>query len=474
MQVLEESSGLVADATQRLLEESKVRIDGHPSDPRWQLACRIAFSGSLGRSRLLSRFLLFIVDRHIRGRNHEMTEQQIGILVFDRAEGYDSNEDNIVRSYARNLRRRIESYYAEEGQAESLQLDIPRGGYIPSFTPRNIETERMLPEVNHSSKIEELVIGTQPQEESASTGDDPEPALPVSGWRRRRIWLTSLIVGIACGLFLVFYYGADFSHRLGRASDEAASRNFWRQIFTPNHDTFVVPSDDGLVIMQSLVNRPVPLASYISGSYRSDATSKTDPQSAELFKLGGRRFTSVVDLDFASRLAEMNAVGPASHLIVRYARDLRMDDLRTGNAILIGSIESNPWIQLFTSQMNFQQRVSTDPAIPSGLINTHPRARENAIYGTLGKPHTYGVIAFLPNLTATGNVLIVGGLNTAGTQAATTFVMTPSLMAPVLARCKMKGGHLRSFELLIGADDFSSNASAPHIIAERIGSKDSD
>src|ERR1700754_5176935 len=109
MHALEESSALVADATQRFVKESKVRIDAHPSDLRWQLACRIAFSGSLGRSRLLSRFLLFIVDRHIRGRNHEMTEQQIGILVFDRAEGYDSNEDNIVRSYARNLRRRIET-----------------------------------------------------------------------------------------------------------------------------------------------------------------------------------------------------------------------------------------------------------------------------------------------------------------------------------------------------------------------------
>src|ERR1700733_10218869 len=76
-------------------------------DPRWQLAQRIAASGSLGRSGLLSDFLLYIVDRSIRGQTNEITEQRIGVSVFGRAEDYDPNEDNIVRSYARKLRKRI-------------------------------------------------------------------------------------------------------------------------------------------------------------------------------------------------------------------------------------------------------------------------------------------------------------------------------------------------------------------------------
>src|SRR6201999_222774 len=109
--------------------------------PRWQLARRNAVSGSLGRSRLLTEFLLYIVDRHIRDRTDEITEQQIGILVFGRAEGYDSNEDNIVRSYARNLRKRIEEYFATEGKEESLRLEISRGGYAPVFSYRADETE---------------------------------------------------------------------------------------------------------------------------------------------------------------------------------------------------------------------------------------------------------------------------------------------------------------------------------------------
>ena len=446
----------------RFLEGSKVRIEAHPSDPRWELACRIAFSGSLGRSRLLSRFLLFVVDRSIRGRTHEMTEQQIGTLVFDRAEGYDSNEDNIVRSYARNLRRRIETYYAVEGQAEALLLDIPRGGYVPSFTPRHVET--VIPSlVSEPTSLDEGAGFAEPEAARLPAVLAETPA-PAEWWIREQRALALVAACVFCftALFLFMIY------RSVRSSEQAVSREFWRQIFSADHETFVVPSDDGLVIMQSLVNRPVPLADYINGSYRSEAPGKAGPGASELMKLGGRRFTSVVDLEFASRLSQMNASGPAANLVIRYARDLRMDDLRTGNAVLIGSIESNPWIQLFTSQMNFQQRVSTDPLVPAGLVNMHPHAGESALYGTSGKPHTYGLIVLLPNLTSTGNVLIVGGLNTAGTQAATTFVMTPALMAPVLARCRTESGRIRPFELLVGTDDFSSNASTPRVIAERV------
>ncbi|HEY6848919.1 MAG TPA: hypothetical protein VI320_22300 [Terracidiphilus sp.] len=88
----------------------------HADDPRWQLAQRIAASESIGRSRLLADFLLYIVDRHIRNLTDEISEQQIGVLVFGRAEGYDSNEDNIVRGYARNLRKRLDEYFVTEGR----------------------------------------------------------------------------------------------------------------------------------------------------------------------------------------------------------------------------------------------------------------------------------------------------------------------------------------------------------------------
>ena len=38
---------------------------------------------------------------------------------------------------------------------------------------------------------------------------------------------------------------------------------------------------------------------------------------------------------------------------VRYARDLRPNDFKTGDAILLGSSEADPWDELFEHNMNF-------------------------------------------------------------------------------------------------------------------------
>jgi hypothetical protein len=147
-----------------------------------------------------------------------------------------------------------------------------------------------------------------------------------------------------------------------------------------------------------------------------------------------------------------------------------MDDLRTGNAILIGSDESNPWIQLFSSQLQLRFRFEPDQDKPSGFVNVFPRAGESSIYSTKGQQEkTYGIIAYLPNLTNTGHVLIVAGLNTAGTQAATSFLTDSSLMAPTLLRAKTSYGELQPFELLVGAGNVATNASTPHLVTERIG-----
>jgi hypothetical protein len=446
MQILEPSPKIAAWSMRSPHEGG---IDNHPhaADHRWQLARRIAESGSLGRSRLLSEFLLYVVDRHIRNRIDEITEQQIGILVFGRAEGYDSNDDNIVRSYARNLRKRLDEYYATEGKDEPMRLDIPRGRYAPTFSTRN------------------QIPLLQPAEAPASVGTIRRSALPEAFLKRKA--LLTLCIGVVLGVSCSVLLPVKYLKRANASSAEAASTNLWTQLFSNERDTFIVPSDDGLIIMQGLTQRPVPLASYVNGSYRTNLRTDSVPGAPELLKLGARRYTSVVDLNFVAHLAQLAEVVPG-RMMIRYARDLRMDDLRAGNAVLIGSNEANPWIELFQSRMNF--RFSVHPGTDqSGIVNSHQRAGENALYGASGQDHTYGLIAFVPNLTSTGHVLIVGGLNTAGTEAATTFLLTPSLMMPTLERAKGVHGGLQPFELVIGAGNVAANASSPQLILERIG-----
>jgi hypothetical protein len=460
MQIVEPSLKAAAGFAARLPNGAVAGLHNYADDPRWQLALRIAASGSLGRSQLLSDFLLYIVDRIIQGRIDEITEQQIGVIVFGREEAYDSNDDNIVRSYARKLRKRMEEYFATEGRDELLRIEIPRGGYVPIFSD-NIGTQQ---------EPEKVVAFPDASEPAAGESAAVPAKAASSAWRRICQHITP---GVAIALLLGILIGVGVTYlRYTRpilSSKEAASHLLWKQLFSNDRDTFIVPSDDGLVIMQRLVVRPVLLSTYVSGSYRTNLKADNLPGADEILKLGGRRYTNVVDLDLAAHLAQLREVVP-ERMMIRYARDLRMDDLRTGNAILIGSDEANPWLQLFRSQLYFYFQFEPEPDKPSGFVNLYPRAGENAIYTTNGQEErTFGIIAYLPNLANNGHVLIVAGLNTAGTQAAETFLLDQSSMMQTLQRARAEDGTLRPFELLVGAGDVATNASTPHVVLERIG-----
>src|ERR1700679_986003 len=99
----------------------------------WHLACRIAASKLLCRSDLLPKFLLHICEQTLMGNSHNISENRIGIHIFNRPTDYNPGEDNIVRSYARTLRKRMDEYFESEGSHEPLRIVIPRGGYVPIF-----------------------------------------------------------------------------------------------------------------------------------------------------------------------------------------------------------------------------------------------------------------------------------------------------------------------------------------------------
>lgn len=100
---------------------------------------RIAASREFQRAARLRDFLSYVVDRQLAGCRDEITEYHVGRRVFGRPESYNPGEDSIVRTEARTLRQRLARYFEGEGSQEPLILEIPRGGYIPVFHPRQAE-----------------------------------------------------------------------------------------------------------------------------------------------------------------------------------------------------------------------------------------------------------------------------------------------------------------------------------------------
>jgi len=270
-----------------------------------------------------------------------------------------------------------------------------------------------------------------------------------------------------------FLFGRSRGHRPAAANSVSGqSARLWGELFQKDRDTFLVPADSGLVILEGLTRASVPLTQYAGGDYKQvPGAVGSGLTSPVVQQLSTRRYTSIVDLSLVSQISRLPKVVP-ERLLIRYARDLRMDDLRSSNAILLGSVDSNPWEELFEQQLNFRFQFDPKQDTAPVIENMHPLPGEEPMYANCrhGEWHnTFGIIAFVPNLSGTGHILIAGGLNMAGTQAAGDFLLNASLMNPVLERASRPDGTLRPFEILVTTDNIAANASRPHVVSERIG-----
>ncbi len=94
---------------------------------------RVLASKSFQPVERLRRFLDFVVQETVAGRGEQLKEFLVGIEVFGKEASFDPRNDPIVRVQARRLRARLARYYREEGQNDDLIIDLPKGGYAPTF-----------------------------------------------------------------------------------------------------------------------------------------------------------------------------------------------------------------------------------------------------------------------------------------------------------------------------------------------------
>ncbi|HEX8028640.1 MAG TPA: tetratricopeptide repeat protein [Vicinamibacterales bacterium] len=102
---------------------------------RQQLS-RILASKTFHQVDRLKRFVTFIVDETLEGRGGDLKEYIIGVQVFGKEPSFDPRTDPIVRVQARRLRARLARYYQDEGNADEVVVDLPKGGYAPVFKSR--------------------------------------------------------------------------------------------------------------------------------------------------------------------------------------------------------------------------------------------------------------------------------------------------------------------------------------------------
>jgi TolB-like protein len=76
-----------------------------------------------------SDFLRFVVGKTLAGEGDRLKGHTIAVYVFGRPASFDAQSDPLVRVEALRLRQRLTEYYAGEGAADAVRLDLPRGSY---------------------------------------------------------------------------------------------------------------------------------------------------------------------------------------------------------------------------------------------------------------------------------------------------------------------------------------------------------
>lgn len=430
-------------------------------DPRWASVQRILASQNFAKSGRLSAFLIYICRCALEDRDDEITEQQIGIHVFRRPADYNPGDDNIVRTTARQLRQRLALYYQEEGGGDDIRIEVPRGGYHPSFVhlAEQNATFREAPFVDSGSASAgpSVQIPTPMQSETA--------VLNASSHR----WSSfALAMALICGACL-----ALFSQRLLRRGAEhpAATDPLWSTVFVSGQPTVFVAGDAGLNMYNNLAREQVKLGDYASGAYLSTPEAQA-PDGYTWASLASRRYVSFVDLTFADQLRQIEAVHGAQYA-VKFARDVHPEDFRNANVILVGAPTYNPWDEMFDNRLNFHLHYDGNRNSVS-VLNAKPESGEPTEYLPAsedpthrGYTHGFGYIAVTTNLEGNGRVMMVEGSTIAGVDAALSFLRNDSKMGPILKKASSSQAELGTFEILLGANFLKSSSPDAQVIATR-------
>ena len=94
---------------------------------------KILKSPSFMASSLLSKFLQYVVEQSLEGKQQNIKAYNIAVDAFGRTTDFDPQKDTIVRIYAGRLRKELAAYYADTGKFDTIRISMPKGSYKPKF-----------------------------------------------------------------------------------------------------------------------------------------------------------------------------------------------------------------------------------------------------------------------------------------------------------------------------------------------------
>jgi hypothetical protein len=425
-------------------------------EERRALIERVAASEQFSRSARLRDFLLYVGKQSLKEGCPEIHEHEIGAKVFGRPASYDRSADNIVRVNATELRKRIESYFESSGANEPFIFEIPRGGYRLVFRRRLAE----LPEIEAPSQPE-------PAQETAA----PVDAAAREDSRKLRhlrhlVWpLFSILLALAC--IALYVQNRTLRKAVYPWDGQPALAAFWSGFLDSHQQTDLVMPDDSVSVTEDITENPITLGDYMSRGFiqQIQSSNMSADRKQDVSQVLGHNLVTFGAVRAAQALlGEIPATYPRYLTLARY---FTADEIKRDNVILIGGKKSVPWDDLFDDQLNFVTDYDYARGTPI-IRNRNPKPGEQAVYTILRTSSNlteYAVIAYLPNPSHTGNIIILAGTDSDATGAAAAYLTSETQMQNL--RNTFGGNRFPYFEVLLKTSRLSGTFFDAQLVASR-------
>ena len=402
------------------------------------------------QSQRCRRFLSHVVLQTLSGNARQLKERTIGISVFDRASDYDTGEDAIVRVTANEVRKRIGQFYQESRAVHAIQIDLPRGSYVPEFRihPAAEENDAAAMEPAHATApapaaeagAEPLAAAhAQPTDHAGNAGSVPERVMPAPTRRRMLpgLWLPAAILIGAIAMVAV----ATQLWRYGRRNQDS--------------DPWQAFAEAKVPVLVCLGTHDLP--------YSVSGTGETEDVVMR------KETVPIDDVSVVSSMARLLGNKGIPFRVVA-ADQASLTDLQAQPVILVGAVD-NRWTLELTRGLRYRIEVSfpsgaDKPPVAVVMDAEHPSDRQRKIDFSVpltAWKYDYAIVAREDDATIGVPVLIEAGLGNTGSLAASEFVTSGAFQS--IARDHPACRDKANFEAVLGTEIIDARPGPPRVLS---------
>lgn len=403
---------------------------------------------TLQGSENLRAFLRFVVEKTVEEEESQLKEYVIATEVFGRGSDYNSRIDSVVRVQAGRLRAKLHEYYATEGRADEVVIDLPKGHYAPVFTYQEFGHA---PGDNGRAEEPEHKANGRTDSLPESPAPSPAGAAALAESEARNRWTIALLGGLtvlSLVLGVLLWWAQTEKSRLQATIEvdpvvpaaRTATLPLWGDLLRSPEPFLVVFSNTlfrGTAETGMKILKPLDAPGSTLGSAAL-------PQQSNVVDAGGQsvteHYTGIGEVMGTYFLGEFFA--RVKHPFrVKRSLLLTWEDLKSENIIVLGSPAENLFLRDLPQKQEFMFRPLKDGQGRQtfGVVNLKPQPGEEPVYlarqdGPSRSQITedYAVISLLQGLDARNRLLILAGITTLGTQAAAEYVSKPEYIEDLI------------------------------------------